>query len=607
MWDIYPRPQLVRNSYFNLNGEWLFAEQPADNPVLPPKYNEVIQVPFVAESPASGLDRLIPEENMVCYKKTFVLPKDFIPEGYRLKLNFGAVDQVYRIIFNGEEIGSFDNGYIHYSCIVPSRLIEFENTLEVYVWDTLDDLVRPRGKQRHKAGGMWYTPVTGIWQTVWMEAVPAYYIDDLKIDVTLDSADIKVFVKDAETGERVTDFNGTIKLNTVPKLGLDLHQEAKEKTADSKKDNKKEKKEKKDKKHGKIQSSIILPIEDGKCHIEFLEPKHWTPEEPYIYEFSVSIENDTIESYLGLRTLRVDNVKGVPRILLNEKPYFFHGVLDQGYFKEGIFTPLSPEDYDKDILTMKALGFNTLRKHIKVEPDHFYYLCDRLGMIVFQDMVNNGEYKYLRDTIMPTLIQNKGKSDLKMNPDPVTQKAFLKGAQATVKQLYNHPSIALWTIFNEGWGQFTGDKVCAMFREWDSSRIIDTASGWYICENSDVTSPHVYFWHVTLKPDTKPIVLSEYGGYTYAVPGHTWKSDQTYGYKDFKNQGEFEKQLIKLLKTQVLPYIKDGLCSDIYTQLSDVEEELNGLMTYDREIVKVSKSKLKKIGDRLQKEMKKYS
>lgn len=584
MWDIYPRPQLVRDSYFNLNGEWLFAEQSAKNPVLPPKYNEVIQVPFVAQSPASGLDRLIPEENMVSYKKTFILPKDFIPEGYVLRLNFGAVDQEYKVLFNGEEVGFFDNGYIHYSCIIPSHLIELENTIEVHVWDTLDDLVSPRGKQRHKSGGMWYTPVTGIWQTVWLEAIPAQYIEDIKIDVSLDSADIKIFVKNAITGERVTGFNGAIRLNTTPKLGYE-----------------------KPKKKKNVESGIYIPIEDDKCHIDFKDPKLWTPEEPYLYEFTVSVGEDSVDSYLGLRTLRIDNVKDVPRILLNEKPYFFHGVLDQGYFKEGIFTPLEPECFEKDILTMKALGFNTLRKHIKIEPDHFYYLCDRLGMIVFQDMVNNGEYKYLRDTIMPTLRMSKDKSDLKMNPDPTTQRAFLRGAQATVKQLYNHPSIALWTIFNEGWGQFTGDKVCSMLRDWDSSRIIDTASGWYICENSDVTSPHVYFWHVTLKPDTKPIVLSEYGGYTYAVPGHTWKSDQTYGYKDFKSQPHFEKELVKLIKTQVLPYIKTGLCSDIYTQLSDVEEELNGLMTYDREVVKVSKSRLKKIGDRLQKEMKKYS
>jgi len=274
-------------------------------------------------------------------------------------------------------------------------------------------------------------------------------------------------------------------------------------------------------------------------------------------------------------------------LLLNEKPYFFHGLLDQGYFPDGIFTPAHFSRYEKDILFAKSLGFNTLRKHIKIEPERFYYDCDRLGMIVFQDMVNNGEYAFWRDTALPT-IGLKRRNDKKAHPDPLTRRAFLTAMEETVKTLGNHPSICYWTIFNEGWGQFDGDQAYHTLRAWDDTRFIDTASGWFKTRESDVESPHVYFKPVRCRPNQKPMVLSEFGGYSLPIEGHESSPGKAYGYRKFQTPEAFTNALLSLYRNEILPAAKAGLSGAIYTQLTDVEEEVNGLMTYDRKVSKIT-------------------
>ena len=289
---------------------------------------------------------------------------------------------------------------------------------------------------------------------------------------------------------------------------------------------------------------------------------------------------------------------GIPRLCLNGKPYFFHGLLDQGYWPDGLFTPAKPECFAEDILSMKALGFNTLRKHIKVEPEEFYYQCDKLGMVVFQDMVNNGDYSFLRDTALPTVGIQK-LNDRNMHRDKATRQAFLDGMAATVEQLYNHPSICYWTIFNEGWGQFDSDRVYEQLKELDSSRFNDTTSGWFRRKKTDVDSRHVYFRKVKLRSGEKPLVLSEFGGYSYKPEGHVFNTEQTYGYGKCATREELEAAIEQLYLEQIVPAFRAGLCAAIYTQVSDIEDETNGLISYDRKITKVSRDKMLAIGELL--------
>ena len=336
-----------------------------------------------------------------------------------------------------------------------------------------------------------------------------------------------------------------------------------------------------------------------KIDFEVENPHYWTPEDPYLYEFGIDFGADHIESYLTLRDVEIGNVNGIPRLLLNGKPCYFHGVLDQGYFEDGIYTPADPEDYVKDIRMLKDCGFNMLRKHIKLEPDVFYYFCDKLGMTVFQDMVENGTYSFLHDTLYPTASPSKAADDTKMHTDPMTRKAFIRSMRATVSQLRNFGCIVYWTIFNEGWGQFDGTQLYRHLKALDPTRIVDTASGWFKGCESDVCSEHVYFKNVKLPKSEKPIVLSEYGGYTWGVEGHLFNEKHHYGYRSFRSVEAYRDALEELMIRDVCKKIPEGLCADVYTQLSDVEDEINGLVTYDREVLKVDPERMKEIAGRI--------
>ncbi len=539
-WNTYPRPQLRRDSFLCLNGLWEFGTDE--------RCGRTILVPFCPESALSGIKEHFAEGQSLYYRRKFSLPEGFRKE--RVLLHIGAADQNLWCSVNGRSIGSHRGGYTNITFDITHALAEGENELTIRCTDDLKDQSCPYGKQTLNRGGMWYTPVSGIWQTVWLESVPELYIEKLNIEnrgacVTID------------VGRPIP---GTV---TVEGLGS-------------------------------------FRLEEGRVTIAPEKPHFWSPEDPYLYDFTVEAGEDRVHSYFALRTLEVKNQGGYPRLFLNGKPYFFHGLLDQGYWPEGLLTPPAPESYADDIRAMKNLGFNTLRKHIKVEAEEFYYQCDKLGMIVFQDMVNNGDYNFLRDTALPTaLFQRLG--DKNLHKDPDTRKLFLETMEKTVLQLKNHPSILYWTIFNEGWGQFDSDTVYDAFKKLDDTRWIDTTSGWFRRKKTDVDSRHVYFRKVRLKGDRKkPLVLSEFGGKTYRAEGHIFNPDKTYGYGGCENLAALNDEIEALYRDEIIPAIRNGLCAAVYTQVSDVEDEINGLLTYDRKLCKLERPRMLAVARDLQ-------
>ena len=533
--NAYPRPQLQRDSFLNLNGWWDFTVSASD--ALPTEYPERIRVPFPPQSLLSGICRDIPEGQYLFYRTAFSRPEG---EG-RLLLHIGAADQIAAVFLNGKPVGEHTGGYESFSLDITDVLAD-ENELVIRVVDHMSRCVLPYGKQRKHRGGMWYTPVSGLWQTVWLERVPADYIRRLRI-------------RAVENGVRITAEGVDSGVLTIE-------------TADG---------------------PLTVSLMGGQAEVHLTAPRLWSPEDPHLYWFTLTAGEDTVRSYFALRTLSVRTVNGIPRLCLNGKPYFFHGLLDQGYWSDGLFTPAAPECYEQDILAMKALGFNTLRKHIKVEPEQFYYDCDRLGMIVVQDMVNNGHYHFLRDTALPT-VGLKRLSDHGLNRDPKTRRAFLHAMEQTVRQLENHPAICCWTIFNEGWGQFESGAAYRRLKALDDSRFIDTVSGWFTAADteSDVVSDHVYFRPFRPRRTEKPLVLSEFGGYALTLKEHAFNPANEYGYRKFTDRAEYEAAVVKLYEDEIVPAVERGLCAAVYTQVSDVEDETNGLLTYDRAVCKVS-------------------
>lgn len=537
-WNVYPRPQMKRDSFFCLNGKWEF--EVSEKKEIPNSFSKTIVVPFAPESILSGIEEVFSEKLFRFYKLEFSLPSGFIKD--KVLLHFGAVDSSCEVFLNSKSLGFHIGGYEHFSFDITDKLQE-NNTLVVRVWDKLSEKILPYGKQCYKRGGMWYTPVSGIWQTVWLESVANEYIKNIEIKTDKSGADI--IVKGIKNGKIL--FEGK-----------------------------------------------EFEISDSKGRIEVNEPIFWSPENPHLYYFDVVSDKDRVSSYFAIRTLEIkDN-----RLCLNGKPYFFHGLLDQGYFSDGLFTPATEKGYENDILAMKSLGFNMLRKHIKIEPEQFYFDCDRLGMIVFQDFVNNGDYSFIRDTALPTFFLKK-LNDKRLHKNKESRKAFIEHMLKTVKSLSNHPSICYWTIFNEGWGQFCSNEMYKKLKEIDSTRFVDTASGWFKGADSDVESEHVYFKPFKFKPQSKPTVLSEFGGYSYRPEGHVFNLNKAYGYRFFENRDDFENALVKLYEDEVIPAFEKGLSAAVYTQVSDVEDETNGLLSYDRRVLKVSPERMQKIAEKL--------
>ncbi|MBQ7903698.1 MAG: glycoside hydrolase family 2, partial [Oscillospiraceae bacterium] len=443
-------------------------------------------------------------------------------------------------------VGEHTGGYLPFTLDISSVVKTGENIITVEVEDTLDiDLAY--GKQRKDRGGMWYTPVSGIWQPVWLESVPENYIENIRLTPSLTDITIEVTGGGAEK---------TVIINT--------------------------------------EKGYISHIFTGdKAVIEIENPQHWSPENPYLYNFELISGKDRVQSYFALRTVTIDKVNGQSYICLNGKPYFFHGLLDQGYFSDGIYTPATPQGYVWDILEMKKLGFNTLRKHIKIEPDLFYYYCDKYGMLVFQDMMNAGKYNYIIDTVLPTIGMKKGVTH---KPSARRKEFFERECRILTDLLYNHPSVVYYTIFNEGWGQYDADRIYAEMKSYDPSRVWDATSGWFIEKDSDVDSHHIYFRRIKLKarPD-RPLVLSEFGGFSYKVNGHSFNLDEEYGYKKFKSARELTKGLCDMYYNDIVPCIAKGLNAAVLTQVSDVEDETNGIATYDRQVIKTEEKAMQEM------------
>lgn len=545
-WQEYPRPQLKRDSCLNLNGMWEYAL--SYRKTIPKQFPMQIKVPFSPESILSGIHKIPRKYSALYYRRHFSLPEGFKKD--RVLLHFGAVDQIATVYLNGKEMMTHTGGYLPFSVDLTPE-IKDDNVLVLRVYDNLTHSL-PYGKQRRKRGGMWYTPVSGIWQTVWIESVPDDYIRELKITPMLDSVTIRVDSAAADKLLLVQTPDGEIRTNFTGE-------------------------------------EITLPIPN---------PVHWTPENPYLYHFEIRAGKDFVQSYFALRTLTIKEQNGVPSLCLNDKPYYFHGVLDQGYYSDGLYLPAGVKGYERDISTMKELGFNTLRKHVKIEPAWYYYLCDKMGMIVFQDMLNFGYYSYLRDTVLPTLFHPKI-NDIRNIRTRAVKKNFISHTKETVRYLYNFPSICFWTIFNEGWGQFKSDEMYEMVKQLDQTRFVNSTSGWFHQKKSDVLSLHLYFKPITAKTDGRPVVLSEFGGYSCKLPDHSFNLNRTYGYRFYEKIEEFQKAVRDVYLNEVAEQKKNGLCASVFTQVSDVEDETNGFLTYDRKVLKVEKAEMNRIAEKL--------
>ena len=552
----YPRPQLVRESFYPLNGLWDYAITASD--ACPGAWDGQILVPFSPEAPLSGVGKTLRPGQVLWYRRPLPLKKR---AGMRTLLHFGAVDQRAWVYVNGLLAGTHTGGYTAFTLDITKG----ENTLTVAVRDDTDTVPLARGKQKTKRGGIWYTPQSGIWQTVWAELVPERYIESLLFTPELPAGRIRWQVfSAAPQGAKVS---VTYQGEPVAEGGTD---------ADG------------------CGSAVIAPEQ---LHL-------WTPETPELYDVTVTLGADTVKSYFAMRTAGTGrDAAGHPCLLLNGQPYFHHGVLDQGYWPDGLYTAPSDEALIYDIQLMKRLGFNMLRKHIKIEPMRWYYHCDRLGMLVWQDMPSGGG-RYNLLTISAPLITGIHLKDshyrLFARTDPDGRDSFRQELEEMIRQLQNCPCIVLWVPFNEGWGQFDAKQITRLVRKLDPTRLIDHASGWHDQGVSDVRSLHVYFKPYRFRPDKKgrAVVLSEFGGYNLPVAGHTW-NEKNFGYKGYQTPEALGEAVQKLYETQIIPARKAGLAADVYTQLSDVEDEVNGFVTYDRRVEKLPEALMQAIAREL--------
>ena len=555
-WSEHPRPQMKREKWQTLNGVWKLNGQD-------------IRVPFPPQSQLSGYQGKVGAQ--LEYERTFAVPSSFNQE--RILLHFDAVDQITEIWLNGEKVGRHEGGYLPFAFDVTDRIRrDQENCLLVKVTDRLS-LDYPYGKQCKRRGGMWYTPVSGIWKPVWLENVPERYIQNIKITPNLRGIDLTV--------EGVEELDAVVSLENGETVTVHFGQDGAGRRTCS----------------GRIELAGRI-LSDGSRY----EPTLWTPETPHLYPIIITSGSDRVESYFALRTIGIENRDGIARVCLNGEPIFMHGVLDQGYFCDGIYLPAREEEYDRDVLRMKELGYNMLRKHIKVEPEAFYYACDRLGMLVMQDMVNNGPYNFIQETALPTFGFKKKRDDRGKQNDR-RQQIFLAHMEETIADLYNHPSIVAYTIFNEGWGQFHSDAMYRRAKELDPTRLADSTSGWFAQMENDFDSEHIYFKVISLTPGKRPLFVTECGGYSMPVEGHCYSKYNQYGYGACKNSDELTGQIEAMYRQMILPSISAGVCGCIYTQLSDVEDEINGLYTYDRRVCKVNRDAMMRLGEELKKEL----
>lgn len=606
----YPRPLLKRDSYVNLNGYWDYAITKSF--LRPRKYDGKILVPFSPEAALSGVSRQLQPDEYLWYRLELPAACRIQPDGsedmqkmdvwgidwskldagMHLLLHFGAVDQACRVYVNGKETARHAGGYLPFHADITRYLQKDEeiaaskdsgmqkayNEILVAVKDLSDTSYHAKGKQKLKKGGMFYTAQSGIWQTVWMEYVPKHFIKELRTEPDLNHGRVRIFVRSAEDAPVKVQVRKPSLRHQSPVKELSLEESVQGQT--------------------KPEDGGILAeasgMSNGYLEIPLSKIRPWTCGEPWLYDFTVAMGEDVVESYFALRTfdIRPDR-QGIPRICLNGQVQFQNGVLDQGYWPDGLYTAPSDEALIFDIQEMKKMGFNMLRKHIKIEPQRWYYHCDRLGMVVWQDMVNGGTYyKHWFVTYAATLISWRRwrLADVYTRLLSRTHKEgrleFVREMKETIRHLKGHPSIAVWVIFNEGWGQFQTEDMTRIARECDTTRLIDQASGWFDQKGGDMQSIHNYFFKLAITPEQeRATVLSEFGGYSLKIPEHS-AFEKLYGYGTHESQDSLNAAYKKQMQ-KVEEQIPNGLCASVYTQLSDVEEEVNGIFTYDREVRKI--------------------
>lgn len=566
----YPRPQLERKSWVCLNGEYDYAVT-GDTNDIPERFDGKILVPFSIESAASGVGKSVTSKDRIWYRRKFSLSDEF--KGKRTLLHFEAVDWQCSVWVNSKLVGGHTGGYNPFTFDITDVVTDGENELVVKVYDPTDEGHQQRGKQVQSTHGFWYTATSGIWQTVWLEPVNHCHIENIKLVPDIDKSVIGVKVN------HTCECGGKLSAKVLDG----------EKTVFE----------------GEISADAEIPVPYAKL---------WSPEDPFLYSLELTLEcegeKDVVSSYFGMRKFSIiRDSKGKLRLALNNKPYFQRGLLDQGYWPESQLTPPTDEAMIFDIEKMKELGFNMLRKHIKAESRRWYYHCDRLGMLVWQDMISGGQYigNVLAGVLPNMSINVKDNSEFMHKSfkrgNPEWREEFRTELFEMIDNLYNSVSICCWVPFNEGWGQFDAKEIGEKVKEYDPTRFVDHASGWHDQKGPDFRSMHRYIVPVTPPtPITKrgrPFVLSEYGGYSWNIEGHVWNHKKSFGYIMFSNSKALSKAYAFLHKTQIIPLIKLGLCATVYTQVSDVEFEVNGIYSYDRNVLKLDKDMLIDINSKL--------
>lgn len=571
-WPEYPRPQMRRAEWLNLNGLWKYGIVTKEQEYNLSFDNEIL-VPYPIESALSGVRRSLQTDERLWCRRTFTIPKAWY--GKHVLLHFGAVDWEATVWVNGHQVGTHAGGYLPFWFDITSHLTDGENELVVAVWDPTDTYWQQHGKQVRKPKSIWYTAVSGIWQTVWLEPVPDTFITRLKIIPDVDAGTVRIKV-DMHHALPSGSYLGGIHI-TVNETGAPLAQV------------------KTDKPEGEIE----IPIPN---------PKLWSPDAPHLYDLTVETDEDRVESYFGMRKFSIGKDKqGRTRLCLNNHPLFQIGPLDQGYWPDGLYTPPTVEAMRWELETIKSLGFNMLRKHVKVEPACYYYFCDKLGLIVWQDMVSGGAA--VGDvTMFLAILFGSRKRDRNYRyagrSEIVSRQDYQRELNELVDHLYNFACIEMWVPFNEGWGQFDANAAAEWLKTYDSTRLVDHASGWFDQRGGDCRSLHVYFKKLPIiKPEEdRAAVISEFGGYSLKVDGHLWNPRAEYGYKKFYSKEELTKAYLELLENELKPCIEAGLSAAIYTQTSDVEIEINGYLTYDRGVEKMDFKQLRKAHLELQEE-----
>ena len=563
----YPRPQFERKDWICLNGEYDYAIT-GDTADAPKKYDGKILVPFSVESELSGVGKALLPEQRLWYRRKFTVGKEF--SGKEALLHFGAVDWQCSVWVNGKLVGEHTGGYNPFTFNITDVITEGENELVVKVFDPTDAGHQQRGKQILVTKGFWYTATSGIWQTVWLEPVNRCRIDSLRLVPDIDEGVIRINIK------RTCKCGGKLyaKVLEGDKVVFD----------------------------SEIADKAAIPVPDARL---------WSPEAPFLYTLLLTLdcngEKDEVSSYFGMRKFSiVKDSAGIPRLGLNNKPYFQRGLLDQGYWPESQLTPPTDEAMIFDIEKMKELGYNMLRKHIKEEPLRWYYHCDRLGMLVWQDMISGGQYigNVLAGVLPNINIHVKDSKYKSFKRDkPEWRQEFKDELFGMIDNLYNCVSICCWVPFNEGWGQFDAKEIGTAIKNYDPSRFVDHASGWHDQGGPEFKSIHKYILPVhaptARRTAGRPIVLSEYGGYSWNIVEHAWNPKRSFGYIMFKNSEKLSAAYKRLHESQVIPLINKGLCATVYTQVSDVEFEVNGIYSYDRKILKLDADTVRAVNAKL--------